>query len=81
MTRLHDDSGHNAPALWQLLGRWLAPTAIAILLSVAIVYGEAWAIRQTPLLPSDRSTNLSPEARCVSDDSPDAGELSLAVLH
>jgi hypothetical protein len=77
-----DNAGHAlAPFLWRCIGRLLATVAGGILLTIVLVYGESWAIRQAPLLLIDSATDVSPVAGCIPEDSPDAEALPLAILH
>lgn len=72
----HDADG----SLWRIVGRPLVTIAIAILVAVAIVRGEIWAIRQAPLLITNTERASLHDAACVPDDNADDGVLPVAVL-
>jgi len=79
---LDDDAGHDqAPLLWRYIGRPLVTIVSVILLTIVIVHGESWAIRQAPLLLSDRAIVVSPSAGCRPEEGADDGALPVAILH
>jgi len=72
---------HLAPVLWRYVGRPLVTIATGILLTIVIVHGESWAIRQAPSLLADRAIAASPIAGCIPEDDADAAALPVAILH
>ncbi len=64
------------------IGQRLLELGIAAVLAVTIVYGEFWALRQVPLLPSERGVAISAETHAMSPSpSADANSLPVAILH
>lgn len=78
---MHQDDNRRdkASAFWRYLGRRLKAIAAAVLITIAIVYGESWAIQRAPLLPTSALMALQPAAGCLPADSADA--LPVAILH
>ena len=81
-TMLDGEAGHDrAPLLWRYIGRPLATIASGIILAIAIVHSESWAIRQAPLLLSDGPKVSSPIAGCIPEGGNDGEALPVAILH
>jgi hypothetical protein len=79
---LDDDAEHDvAPLLWRYIGKPLATIASVIVLTIVIIDGESWAIRQAPLLLSDSAMAVSPIAGCSPEEGAEDVPLPVAILH